>query len=819
MKFTLSWLKDHLDTSATLDTIVETLTKIGLEVEGVTNPAAKLRGFTIARVIEAKQHPNADRLRVCMVDTGAGEPVQVVCGAPNARTGMWSVFSPPGTYIPGKDITLGKGVIRGVESNGMLCSAAELQLSEDHDGIIDLPEGAPVGRVYVDWLGEQDAGAVDPVIEINLTPNRPDCTSVHGIARDLAAAGLGKLKHHEPKPVRGAFPCPVSVTLDFTENHRNLCPAFALRLVRGVKNGPSPEWMQKRLKAIGLRPISALVDITNYVTFDRGRPLHVFDADKVKGGLVVRRARNGEELLALDGKTYALDEAMVVIADDNGVESLAGIMGGELSGCGPDTVNVLIESALWDPLNIARTGRTLGIVTDARYRFERGVDPLFNNAGCELATQLVLDLCGGEPSAMIVAGAIPEDNRVIDFPWGETKRLTGVSVHPAEQKVILQSLGFHLSGQLPNHASEKVKVSPPSWRPDIEGKADLVEEVIRIVGLDQVKPEPLPPQQQVNGPVLTLLQRRTRAAKRILAGRGLMEAVTWTFISEAEALMFGRSANALPALKLSNPIAADLSDMRPSLLPGLLAAAQRNADRGLPDAALFEVGQIYQGDGETDQKIAAAAVRRASAKASGAGRHWSQPAAEVDAFDAKADAMALLSGLGVATGGLQVVPGGPAWMHPGRSATLQFGPQNPIGCFGEIHPRVLKALDIKGPIVAVEILLDSIPAPKARPTKMRPKLALSPFQPVSRDFAFIVDAGLKAEELLKIARAADRALVSDVTLFDVYEGKGVEPGKKSLGLALTIQPQERTLTDAEIDAIGQKLVAEAQKKLGATLRG
>ncbi len=820
MKFTLSWLKDHLDTDASLAAITETLTKIGLEVESVTDPAAKLRDFTIASVVEAKQHPNADRLRVCMVDTGAGEPVQVVCGAPNARTGMKSVFSPPGTYIPGKDITLGKGVIRGVESNGMLCSAAELQLSEDHDGIIDLPEDAPVGAVYVDWLGN-----LDPVIEINLTPNRPDCTSVHGIARDLAAAGLGKLKASavigsvEPKAVKGEFPCPVAVKLDFTANHTGLCPMFTLRLVRGVKNGPSPEWLQKRLKAIGLRPISALVDITNYVTFDRGRPLHVFDADKVKGDLVVRRARNGEELLALDGKTYALDEAMVVIADDNGPESLAGIMGGEHSGCDENTVNVLIESALWDPFNIAQTGRKLGIITDARYRFERGVDPAFNTPGCEMATQMVMDLCGGAPSDLVIAGGLPDTDKVIDFPWSETKRLTGLAVHPVEQKVILQSLGFHVSGLVPGQAADHVKVSPPSWRPDVEGKADLVEEVIRISGLDKLKPEPLPAQQQVNGPVLTLLQRRTRAAKRILAGRGMMEAVTWTFISEAQAKLFGRSANMLPVLKLSNPIASDLSDMRPSLLPGLLTSAQKNADRGFGDVALFEVGQIYMGDGEDDQKIAVAAVRRGLAKAGGQGRHWSAPAAEVDVFDAKADAMALLAGLGVALGGLQVVPGGPAWLHPGRSATLQFGPQNPIGCFGEVHPRILKELDIKGPLVALEILLDAIPAPKARPTRMKPKLALSAFQPVTRDFAFIVDASVRADDLLKMARGIDRALVADVALFDVYEGKGMEPGKKSLGVALTLQPKERTLTDAEIDALCQKLVAEAAKKTGAVLRG
>jgi phenylalanyl-tRNA synthetase beta chain len=814
MKFTLSWLKEHLDTEAPLAEITETLTRIGLEVEGVADPAAKLRDFTVARVIEAKQHPNADRLRVCMVDTGAGDPVQVVCGAPNARTGMKSVFSPPGTYIPGKDITLGKGVIRGVESNGMLCSAAELQLSEDHDGIIDLPADAPVGAAYVDWLVRLEPGSLDPVIEINLTPNRPDCASIHGIARDLAAAGLGKLKGDAAKPLKGGFPCPVAVTLEFTENHRNLCPAFALRLVKGVRNGPSPAWMQQRLKAIGLRPISALVDITNYFTFDRGRPLHVFDADKVKGGLVVRRARNGEQLLALDGKTYALDEAMVVIADDNGPESLAGVMGGQHSGCDENTVNVLIESALWDPLNIAQTGRKLGIVTDARYRFERGVDPNFNNPGCDMAAEMVVKLCGGEISEMAFSGEIPDTGKVIDYPWSEAKRLTGLDVHPAEQKVILQTLGFHVSG-----AGQHVKVAPPSWRPDVEGKADLVEEVIRIVGLDKVKAEPLPAQQQVHGPVLTLLQRRTRAAKRLLAARGMVETVNWSFVSDRQAGLFGRSAAMAPRLKLANPIAADLSDMRPSLLPGLIAAGQRNADRGFHDVALFEVGQIFQGDGDADQKIAASAVRRGLAKASGHGRHWSRAAGAADVFDIKADAMALLKGLGVSLQGLQVVSGGPSWLHPGRSATLQFGPQNQIGCFGELHPSLLKALDAEGPVMALEILLDAIPAPKARPTRMKPRLELSELQPLTRDFAFLVDGTVKADDVLKAARAAERTLIADVSLFDVYAGKGVGEGRKSLAIEVTLQPKDKTLTDAEIEAVAAKIVAEVAKKTGAVLRG
>jgi phenylalanyl-tRNA synthetase beta chain len=809
MKFTFSWLKEHLETDASLDVVCETLTKIGLEVEGLEDPAAKLKGFTIAHVIEAKQHPNADRLRVCMVDIGNGEPpLQVVCGAPNARTGIKSVFSPPGTYIPGKDITIGKGVIRGVESAGMLCSDAELQLSSDSDGIIELPADAPVGAVYIDWLGTSD-----PVIEINLTPNRPDCTSIHGIARDLAATGIGKLKGGEPKGIKGQFPCPVSVKLDFADNHKNLCPAFAMRLVKGVKNGPSPEWMQKRLKAIGLRPINALVDITNYMTFDRGRPLHVFDADKVAGNLVVRRANTGDAVLALDGKTYALDEAMVVIADDNGVESIAGVMGGEHSGCDENTVNVLIESALWDPLNIAQTGRKLGIITDARYRFERGVDPAFAIPGCEMATQMVLDLCGGAPSDLLITGEVPSHDTVIDFPWSETKRLTGLTIHPVEQKIILQTLGFWVSG-----AGDHVKVAPPSWRPDVAGKADLVEEIVRIVGLDKIVPEPFPPQQSVNGPVLTLLQKRTRAAKRLLAGRGMLEAVTWSFISEKQAKLFGRSGAMLPRLKLSNPISADLSDMRPSLLPGLLTSAQRIADRGEGNVALFEVGQIFLGDGENDQKIAAACVRRAIAKPSGTGRHWSQATADVDVLDAKADAMALLAGLGVSLSGLQVVVGGPSWLHPGRSGTLQFGPQNQIGCFGEVHPRILKELGIKGPLVAVEILLDALPAPKAKATKMKPKLELSSFQSVTRDFAFVVDRGVRADDALKVARGIDRALVSDVVLFDVYEGKGIDPDKKSLGIEMTLQPKDKTLTEADIDALSQKLIAEMTKKTGAVLR-
>ena len=807
MKFTLSWLKDHLDTSASLEEICEALTKIGLEVESVDDPAAKLKDFIVARVIEAKQHPDADRLRVCMVDTGAKEPVQVVCGAPNARTGMKGVFSPVGTYIPGKDMTLGKGVIRGVESNGMLCSGAEMQLSDDHDGILDLPDDAPVGEIYVEY-----AKLSDPVIEIGLTPNRPDATGVHGIARDLAAAGIGKLKGHAIKPSEGKFPCPVSVTLDFADEDKHLAPAFALRMVRGVTNGASPEWMQKRLRAIGLRPINVLVDITNYVTFDRGRPLHVFDAAKVTGNLTVRRAKDGEKVLALDGKTYDLASETVVIADDKGVESIAGIMGGEESGCDESTKDVLIESALWDPMNIARSGRDLGIITDARYRFERGIDPAFCVPGAELATHLVMDLCGGEPSELIVAGEVPNPAKKIEFPLGEVERLTGLEL-PREEKIeTLQKLGFTVEG-----TGNNVAVTVPTWRPDVEGKADLVEEIVRIAGVDRVASVPLARMEAtVAKPILTVLQRRTSQARRALAAQGLVEAVNWSFISRDRAEMFGGGK---PELALANPIASDLSDMRPSLMPGLVAAVGRNADRGYRDVGLFEVGQIFLGAGERDQRQAAAAVRSGTAKLAGSGRHWAGASKSVDVFDSKADAMAMLGALGVAVQGMAVVPGGPSWLHPGRSGTMQFGPKNIIGHFGELHPAVLEALDIDVPVCGFEIILDAVPAPRAKPTKVKPKLDMSEFMALERDFAFIVDRSVNAADILRAAQAAERNLLAGVNVFDIYEGPGIPEGKKSVAISVTLQPREKTLTDAEIEAVAGKIVAEVTKKTGATLRG
>jgi phenylalanyl-tRNA synthetase beta chain len=805
MKLTLSWLKDHLDTDHTLDPIVEKLTMIGLEVERVENKAAALAPFTIARVISAEPHPNADRLRVCMVDTGSGDPVQVVCGAPNARAGMKGVFSPPGTFIPGKNITLGVGTIRGIESRGMLCSGFELQLSDDHDGILDLAPDAPVGVRYTQW-----ARLDDPVIEINLTPNRPDCAGIHGIARDLAAADMGKFKDAAIKPVAGAFPCPVSVTLDFGATP-SLCRGFALRLVRGVRNGPSPDWLQRRLSAIGLRPINALVDITNYITYDRGRPLHVFDAAKVEGDLVVRRGRSGESLLALDGKTYLIDESICVIADERGVESLAGIMGGEASGCTDATTDVLIESALWDEMNIAHTGRKLNVNSDARYRFERGVDPAFMLPGLELATRMVLDICGGTPSAVNCAGEVDIPDRLIELPLDEVERLAGLQLPFTEIERVLSRLGFVVAG-----AGPLIRVAVPTWRPDVHAKADIVEEIVRIAGVDRVPMTPFERGDTGRQPVLTVLQNRTRKARRALAARGLVEAVTWSFVSKLQSELFGGGE---PALALANPIAADMSDMRPSLVAGLIAAAQKNADRGYGNVALFEVGQIFRGDRPEDQCVAAGGVRRGLAKPFGWSRHWAVGARPVDAFDAKADAFAVLAAAGAPMQALQVVPGGPSWLHPGRSGTIQIGPQNVLGHFGELHPRILAALGAEGPLVALEIILDRLPEPKARPTRAKPPVELSPFQPVERDFAFIVDRAAKAGDLVRAAQGADRKLIAGITVFDRYEGAGIDPDKKSIAIAVTLQPREKTLTDQEIEAVSAKIVAEVGKRVGGVLRG
>ena len=806
MKFTLSWLKDHLETEASLEEICERLTAIGLEVEDVDDKAA-YKPFVIARIVTAEKHPEADRLKVLSVDAGDGKPVQIVCGAPNARAGMIGALARPGTYVPGIDVTLSVGKIRGVASHGMMCSEKELNISEDHNGIIDLPEDAPVGTSFASY-----AGLDDPVIEINLTPNRPDCTSVFGIARDLAASGLGKLKAPKTPSFKLEGETPHQVKLEL-EDH--LCPGFAYRLVRGVKNGPSPKWMQQRLLAIGLRPISALVDVTNYMTFDQGRPMHVFDADKVNGTLGVRRAKDGEEILALDTHTYKLNPNNVVISDDNGPESIGGIMGGEHSGCDENTVNVLIESALWDPINIAKTGRAHGIITDARYRFERGVDPEYMVPGLERTTELVLEMCGGTAAAAKVEGYKGHENKVVDFPYAEVKRLTGLTVSNDESRQILAALGFKiLSGD-----EAAARVSVPSWRPDVDGKADLVEEVMRMFGVDKIKPEPLPPTGSVNGKILTTLQIRTRSARRALASRGMLEAVTWSFISAEHAKLFGGGGE---TLKLVNPIASDMSDMRPSLLPGLLAAAQRNADRGFGDVAIFEVSGTYEADTPEGQRRVAGGVRRGTASIAGSGRLWSNGVKgggkAVDVFDAKADALAVLEACGIPMSNVQIEQGGPEWYHPGRSGTIKAGPKVTLGTFGEFHPKTLEALDVSGTLCGFEIYVDALPEPKKKATRTKPALELSPFQMVKRDFAFVVEKAVEAGAIIKAATSADRKLITGVNVFDIFEGASVGEGRKSVAIEVLIQPSDKTLTDEDFDALTKKIVGNVEKSTGGTLR-
>ena len=807
MKFTLSWLKEHLETDATLDEICARLTMIGLEVEDVDDKAA-FKPFVIAKVLSAEKHPQADRLKVLMVDIGSGKPVQVVCGAPNARAGLVGAFAAPGTYVPGIDVTLAVGNIRGVESHGMMCSEKELEISDSHDGIIDLPEDAPVGTSFAAYTGIDD-----PMIEINLTPNRPDCTGVYGIARDLAASGLGTLKPRAVPSfaIEGETPTDVKIELD----DARLCPGFALRLVRGVKNGPSPKWMQQRLLAIGLRPISALVDITNYMTFDQGRPMHVFDAAKVKGNLVVRRAKDGETVLALDQREYKLGPNNVVIADDNGIESIGGIMGGEHSGCDENTVDVLIESALWDPMNIAKSGRGLGIITDARYRFERGVDPEYMVPGLERTTELVLACCGGTAAKAKVEGYKGYDAKIVDFPFSEVKRLTGLDVSTEEGKSILTKLGFSVSG-----SGERVSVAVPPWRSDVDGKADLVEEIMRIHGVDNIKPQPLASHNVVNGKILTTLQIRTRTAKRALASRGMLEAVTWSFISEDQAKLFGGGTT---ALKLANPIAADMSDMRPSLLPGLLSAAQRNADKGYGDVAIFEVSGTYENDRPEGQRRVAGGIRRGTATLAGAGRMWSNAAKgggkPVDVFDAKADALAVLEACGLPMGNIQIEQGGPAWYHPGRSGTIKMGPKVVLGYFGEFHPKTLEALDVTGALAGFEVYIDAMPEPKKKATRTKPALELSPFQAVKRDFAFVVDKSVEAGAIIRAAAGADRKLITGVNVFDIFEGASLGDGKKSIAIEVQIQPAERTLTDEDFEALTQKIIANVTKTTGGVLRG
>jgi phenylalanyl-tRNA synthetase beta chain len=805
MKFTLSWLKDHLDTAASCEDLATKLSAIGLDVESIEQPARALEPFTIARVIEAKRHPNADKLQICTVDTGSSI-VEVVCGAPNAKTGMIGVFAPIGSYIPGTKITLDKRPVRGVVSNGMLVSENELELSEDHTGIIELSGdfASRIGERYIDVLG-----LGDPVFEVKLTPNRPDCTGVRGIARDLAAAGMGKFKPERTiTGVEGTFDCPVAIKLDFPQDARAACPCFAGRYLRGVNNGVSPAWMQRRLKAIGLRPINALVDVTNYISMDRGRPLHVYDADKLSGAIRARLGRAGESFRGLDGKTHAVDATMCVIADERAVLGLGGILGGEDTGCTTATKNVLIECAYFDPLRTAATGRTLGLQSDARYRFERGVDPAFVRPGLDLATAMMLDVAGGTPSKARVAGTPPSAERAIDFSFGSVAKLGGLTLAPEQIRATLQALGFVVDG-----TGTAAKVAPPSWRPDVHGSADLVEEVVRIAGLDTVPAKAMARASGVARPVLTHAQRRQRHARRVLAARGLVEAITWSFVARDTARHFGGGQD---ELELANAISSEMTSMRPSLLPGLLAAVARNRNRGFADVALFEVGQAYCGATPKDQFMVASGVRCGAATLTGRGRHWSVATGNAGLFDAKSDVLAILAGLGFDAGRAQLARDAPSWFHPGRSATLRLGPKAVLAQFGELHPDTLRAVDISAPTAVFEVFLDALPA--GRRVLSRRALVAADLLPVHRDFAFLLPKDVAAGDVIKATLAVDRKLIVAASVFDLFEGPSLGDGMKSLGLEVTLQPTERTLREEEIEALAAKIIAAVRQATGGEIR-
>ncbi|KAJ54858.1 phenylalanyl-tRNA synthetase subunit beta [Actibacterium mucosum KCTC 23349] len=799
MKFTLSWLRDHLETDASIEDITYALTDLGLEVEGVEDPSAALAAFTLGFVESAEKHPDADRLRVCQVKTDDGTQ-QIICGAPNAREGITVVVAKPGMYIPGLDTTIQVGKIRGVESFGMMCSEREMQLSDEHDGIIELPSGN-VGDRFVDWLAENDPAKVDPVIEIAITPNRPDALGVRGIARDLAARGLGTLKPAKTAEVAGTFDSPINVTID-DDTRAEGCEVFMGRMIRGVKNGPSPAWLQDRLKAIGLRPISALVDITNFFTYDMNRPLHVFDADKVQGDLRVHRAKDGDTLVALDEKEYALSDGMVVISDDRAVESIAGIMGGLESGCTDETVNVFLEAAVWETIQIARTGRALKINSDARYRNERGIDPAFNAPAIELATQMIIELCGGEPSHVVTAGAVPDVSRAYKLDTDRVQSLVGMEIPADEQRATLTALGFVMDGDM---------AGVPSWRPDVLGEADLVEEVARVASLTKLQGKPLP-RTQVGVPraILTPMQKRESIARRTAAALGYNECVTYSFIDQKSAAAFGGGAD---ATMLDNPISSEMSHMRPSLLPGLLQAAARNQARGFMDMALFEVGPVFHGGEPEDQE---ALITGILVGHTGPKDHYGTRR-PVDVFDAKADAEAVLAAIG-APAKAQILRDMNGWWHPGRSGKIALGPKKVLAGFGELHPRAVEAMDVKGPVVAFAIHLAAIPFPKARKTT-KPALAASDLQSVERDFAFVVDAEVEALTLVNAAQGADKALIDEVRVFDEFIGGALGEGKKSLAITVRLQPTDTTLTEKDIEAVGAKIVEKVTKATGGTLRG
>ena len=804
MKFTLSWLKDHLATEATLDDIAYALTDLGLEVEGVDNPAEKLGAFRICKVIEAVPHPNADRLRLCRVATYPGGPgtameeVQVVCGAPNARTGLIGVFAPVGTHVPGTGVDLKPGVIRGVASNGMLCSERELLLSDNHDGIIDLPADAPLGARFIDYRSLND-----PMIHIKVTPNRPDALGIHGIARDLAARGLGTLKTLDIPAIKGNGPSKVQVHIDPALKAKG-CPHFAGRTISGIRNGPAPAWLQDRLRAIGLRPISTLVDITNYVTFGLNRPLHVFDTAKITGPLRIHPATGGEDFAALDGKTYTLRPGQMLISDDSGPQSLAGIMGGAASGCSPDTTEVFLESAFWDPITVAATGRAQRINSDARYRFERGVDPQFTLPGLDLATQMILDLCGGTASDLAQDGAAPDTTRSYRLDPARVISLVGMDIPEADQRKTLEALGFMLNG---------TDVTPPSWRPDILGDADLIEEIARIASLTKLQGKPLT--RAIPGvprPILTPMQTRERTARRMIAALGYNECVSYSFIDSTAATLFGGGSD---AVTVDNPISSEMTHLRPDLLPGLLSAAARNQARGFADMALFEVGPAFHGGEPGEQHLQATGllVGYSTPRDPHAARR------PVDVFDAKADAEAVLAALG-APSRVQITRKVAAWFHPGRSGAIGLGP-NLMATFGEVHPKVLQAMDVKGPAMAFTVLIASVPQPKAK-TPTKPALTLSDLQAVDRDFAFVVAREVEALTAVNAALGADKALIESVRVFDQFTGEKAEAqmgaGKKSLALTVRLQPTDKTLTEAEIEAVAAKIIDKVSKATGGTLR-
>ena len=802
MKFTLSWLKTHLETDASLDEIAAKLTAIGLEVEGVRRPGEELAPFTVAYVVEARQHPNADKLSLCTVDTGT-EQVEVVCGAPNARTGMKGVFAPPGTTIPGTGVVLKKAKIRGVESCGMLCSEREMGLSDEHEGIIELDPEAPVGAPFAEFMGLDD-----PLFDIAITPNRADCLGVYGIARDLAAAGLGRLKTADIEPVPGTFTSPIDVILDFPGDGPSPCPLFLGRYIRGVRNCESPRWLKERLTSVGLRPISALVDLTNFLTIDRNRPVHVFDAGKVKGDIWLRLGQDGATFDALNGKEYVLHDTMTGIGDESGVISLAGVMGGEPTGCTMETTDVFIEIALFDPVRTAATGRTFNLESDARYRFERGVDPAFAGPGMELMTRLVIELCGGEASEVVAAGSEPAWRRAIAFRPSRVKALGGVDCEPSDSLGILSALGFACGEQ----EGGAVSVEPPPWRGDILGEADLVEEVLRIKGFDRIPAVSLSPTASERArTALSPTRRKLGAVRRSLTARGMFEAVTWSFMPRQHAALFG---DAPDALVLANPINAELDAMRPSILPNLIEACRRNADRGFAEAALFETGPVYTGTAPEEQRTVVAGVRAAAAVP----RNWHGPERSVDPFDAKADALAALNAAGVSLGNLQTRAEGPAWYHPGRVGTLGLGP-NVLATFGEFHPGVLAELGTEGPMVGFELMMDALPRPKAKATRAKAPLAASDYPAAERDFAFILDSAVPASDVERAARNAEKTLIKAVTVFDVYAGPGIEADKKSLAITVRLEARDRTLTDPEIDAAAAKIVANVAKITGGVLRG